>query len=99
MDSPSTQTTPRRIRMTPCFGVDVFAAQLGQLAEPQTAPGGEQHHQPVPLGHGVNDRRQLLEGGGLGLVTRLACPAPRIWHGFATRMSSLTAEAQMVRSS
>ena len=28
--------------------VDVGAAQLGELAEPQRAPGGQQHHQPVP---------------------------------------------------
>jgi len=31
--------------------VDVLAAKLCQLTEPQPAPAGEQNHQPIPLRH------------------------------------------------
>ena len=39
--------------------VDVATAQLGQLAEPQRAPGRQQDHRLVPLGHRLGELRQL----------------------------------------
>ena len=71
MNSPSTRTTPRRIVHDAALGVDVVAAQLGQLAEPQAAPRGQQHHQPVALGHRLREGLELGEGRGLDLLHAL----------------------------
>ncbi len=56
--------------------VDITTAQLGQLPEPETAPRGQQHHEPVPLGHGQGEGLELGQGGGSKLhALRVAAPS------------------------
>ena len=50
-----------RLLDSDCFlvEVDVAAAQAGELPEPESAPGGEQHQESVPRGHGVGEGLHL----------------------------------------
>ena len=74
--------------------VDVCAAKLGQLAEPQAAPGGEQDHQPVLARHRGYEPSSSSRVAGLILWTRLLFPAPRMWQGFTGMSWSWSAERQ-----
>ena len=44
--------------------VDVAAAQAGEFPEPEPAPGGEQHQEPVPRRHGVGENTRIGSGPG-----------------------------------
>ncbi len=49
--------------------VDVFAPKLGELAEPEPTPRGQQHQGPQPCRHGLHDGVQVSQGDGLDLST------------------------------
>ena len=56
--------------------VDIGAAQLGQLAEPQRAPGGHQDHQLVAAGNLGRYRLQLGQGRGADCLGAFGLPGP-----------------------
>jgi hypothetical protein len=79
--------------------VDVGAAQLGQFAESQTAPGGQQHQQTVALRPGYNERLELGKGQRFDLVDSLRVPSTADMAGVRDDQAVMLRMARMVRSS
>ena len=68
MACPLARSTPQRTCTTPVLVFPSKRAQLGQLAETQTSPGRQPRHDFVSLGHGSDQRLQLVKRGRLDLL-------------------------------
>jgi hypothetical protein len=78
--------------------IDVAAAQLGQLTEPQAHQDANSTMTRYRSGIAATSASSSASVAGWIRLTRLACPPPRTRLGLAASSSSATAVASIVRS-
>lgn len=88
---PSTRTTPRRTRSTPCRRSRVVAPQFDQLAEAQAAPRADEDERTEAGGHRSDDRFELGQRCRLDAPSTPRTASPLTRRRFAARTSSATA--------